>query len=99
MHQVMPKDWQINGKLAVQVPDQNQPTLLQSHVLRFSWQQHSDDDFTPQPHWPIECWLNTRHQTAKQSDNLLFKGIDALNQTMQSGYYLKKRIYLCHRTA
>ena len=38
-HYVMPKDWQINGKLALQVPDQNQPTQLRSHVLRFTWQQ------------------------------------------------------------
>ena len=51
-HHVMPKDWQINGKLALQVQDQNQPTLLQSHVLRFSWQQQ-DDDFALQLIGPL----------------------------------------------
>ena len=48
----MPNDWQINGKLALQVPDQNQPTQLQSHVFRFTWQQQNDD-FTLQLIGPL----------------------------------------------
>ena len=51
-HHAMPSDWQINGKLALQVPDQNQPTQLQSHVLRFTWQQQNDD-FTLQLIGPL----------------------------------------------
>ena len=51
-HHAMPNDWQINGKLALQVPDQNQPTQLQSHILRFTWQQQNDD-FTLQLIGPL----------------------------------------------
>lgn len=51
-HHAMPSDWQINGKLALQMPDQNQPTKLQSHVLRFTWQQQNDD-FTLQLIGPL----------------------------------------------
>ncbi|MAV75096.1 MAG: outer membrane lipoprotein LolB [Cellvibrionales bacterium] len=51
-HHAMPNDWQINGKLALQVPDQNQPTQLQSHVLRFTWHQQNDD-FTLQLNGPL----------------------------------------------
>ena len=51
-YHAMPSDWQINGKLALQVPDQNQPTQLQSHVLRFTWQQQNDD-FTLQLIGPL----------------------------------------------
>ena len=51
-HHAMPNDWQINGKLALQVPDQNQPPQLQSHVLRFTWHQQNDD-FTLQLNGPL----------------------------------------------
>jgi len=51
-HQVLPSDWQISGKLALQVPHQAQPTKLQSHVLRFTWQQQNDD-FTLQLIGPL----------------------------------------------
>ena len=51
-HQGMPEDWQINGKLALQVPDQNQPTQLQPYVLRFTWHQQNND-FTLQLIGPL----------------------------------------------
>ena len=51
-HHAMPSDWQISGKLALQMPDQNQSTKLQSHVLRFTWQQQNDD-FTLQLIGPL----------------------------------------------
>ncbi|MDG2472947.1 MAG: lipoprotein insertase outer membrane protein LolB [Pseudomonadales bacterium] len=51
-HHAMPSYWQISGKLALQMPDQNQPTKLQSHVLRFTWQQQNND-FTLQLIGPL----------------------------------------------
>lgn len=41
--QTLPSHWQINGKLALKMPRRIQSNELQTHVLRFNWQQQKND--------------------------------------------------------